>query len=399
MATKLIMTPDDSMWWILRPEFTAFVDKVILSSEQIEEEKRNKDKSGYHKVTWERLEVMMDNNLIEIQDFHIDYMSIDADTSTILTNILSADLIHPSLLKDTIFAYEYWIDFNNQKLDLVPADQEYHKDILKSMPLWLEDLKLLKERGDEAFYLKPEIITYTLTNIIKKVLILKFLNETYKQCPLTGLKEYEPFLKYIELNLDTPLLTERTAFTYKNKIPSKFTSGAVHLPVEPEYDFMKFKLSKLRFKDLLNTIGSNYKEARIKVNDLIKRSEEVAFNLSEGKINQKVTQDFVNINRELLKNHRITRERSKYLSYCFFGLSLIPIPPISALFGVLGLSSAKLSEYVESAQLFMKGITPKGLSAYYSFNESLMDVSKLDKFPDVQKENNSFRYDKESFWR
>jgi hypothetical protein len=399
METKLIITPDDSMWWILRPEFTAFVDKIVMSPEQFKGEKNNKNRSGYHKTTWDRLEVLMDNNLIEIKDLNIDEEKINDETSTIIHSIFHSERIHPSILEDTIFAYEYWIEFNQQKLDLVPEDQDYHRDILKSMPLWKDDLKLLKSKGNEAFLQRPEIIKYGTTNIIKKVLSLKHLNESNQECPLTGLKEYEPFLKYIELNLDAPLLTERTAFTYKNQIPSNFIGGSVHLPVEPEYDFMRFKLSKLKFNELLKSTFSNYKDARKKANDLLNRSEEIAFNLSEGKLKQKVTDDFLNINKELLKNHRSIRKNSKYLSYCFFGLSLIPIPPIAALFGLLGLSSKKISEYVDSAQLYMKGITPNGLSTYYSFNESLMDISKLDKFPDVQKENKSFKYDKEKFWR
>ncbi len=37
METKLIITPDDSMWWILRPEFVTFIDKIIISKEQFEE--------------------------------------------------------------------------------------------------------------------------------------------------------------------------------------------------------------------------------------------------------------------------------------------------------------------------------------------------------------------------
>ncbi len=399
METKLIITPDDSMWWILRPEFTAFVDKIIMSPEQYEVEKKSKDKSGYHRTTWERLEVLIDNDLIEFKNLAIDDNKIQNETSSIIKTIFGENNIHPCILQDTIFAYDYWIEFNQQKLDLVPDDQDYHNDILSSMPKWKDDLLLLKSKGIEAFTIKPEIVKYTISNIISKVVLLKHLNERHGECPLTGLKEYEPFLKYIELNLDAPLLTERTAFTYKNKIPSRFLGGAVHLPVEPEYDFMKFKLSKLKFDQCLKSIFSNYKSARKKANELLKRSEEIAFNLAEGKMKQKVSNDFVNINQELLTNHRNIREKSKYLSYCFFGLSLIPIPPIAAFFGVLGLSSKKISEFIDSAQLHMKGITPNGLSTYYSFNESLMNVSKLDKFPDIQKSNKSFKYDKENFWR
>ena len=399
METKLIITPDDSMWWILRPEFTAFVDKIIMSPEQFNEEKNSKGRSGYHKITWDRLEVLLDNNFIEIKELNINENKLNKDTSDIINSIINADKIHHSIIEDTIFAYQYWIDFNNQKLELVPEDQEYHNEILKSMPIWENDLELIISKGEEAFTLRPEILKYTLTNIIKKVITIKYLNEMHQECPLTALKEYEPFLKYLELNLDAPLLTERTAFTYQEAIPSNFIHGSVHLPIEPEYDFMRFKLSKLRFNDLLKATFSNYKKSRIKVNELMNRSEEVAFNLSEGKIHQKVTNEFININTELLKSHHKIRKRSKYLSNCFFGLSLIPIPPIAALFGYLGLKSKKISEYVDSAQLYMKGITPNGLSTYYSFNESLMDVSKLDKFPEVNEENKSFKYENERFWR
>jgi len=399
MKTKLIITPDDSMWWILRPEFVAFIDKIIMSKAQYEEEKKCQYKSGYHKTTWERLEVLIENGLIEIKDINFNKDKIDEEANAIINRILSPSQTHSSIVDDMIFAYKYWIDFNKQKIALVPGDQQYSKEILKSMPKWNEDLMLLQTKKEEAFTIRPEISKYTVSNIIKKVITIRFLNDTYHECPLTALKEYEPFLKYIELDLNAPLLTERTAFTYQNKIPSKFLNGSVHLPVEPEYNFMRFKLSKLKFSELIKNTFSNYKNARIKVNDLLNRSEEVAFNLSEGKIVQKVTNDFININNELLNSHKTIRKRSNYLSYCFFGLSLIPFPPIAALFGYLGVKSKKISEFIDSAQLYLKGITPEGLSTYYSFNESLMDVTKLAKFPEIQSENSQYKFDAENFWR
>lgn len=398
METKLIITPDDSMWWILRPEFVTFIDKIIISKEQFEEEERSKNKSGYHKVTWDRLNVLLDNNILEIKDIKIDNDKLNSLTNTTIKNIFNKNNPKLSVVADTIFAYEYWIDFNKQKLDLVPNDQDYHTDISQSMPTWLNDMELLKKEGLKAFKIKPGIKEFTLKNIIKKVHQIKIINETYNECPLTALKEYEPFLKYIDSNINSPFITERTAFTYKNKIPSKL-DGSVHLPIEPEYDFMRFNLSKIKFQNILKTLIDNYKEARNKIKELQKHSEEISFGLSQGKFNHKVTEDFININRYLLDNHRKVRSHSKYLSYCFFGLSLIPIPPVTALFGFLGLKSKKIAEYFESASFYFKGISPKGLSTYYSFNESLMDISKLNKFPDVQKDNNDFLYDKEKFWR
>ena len=386
------------MWWILRPEFVTFIDKIIISKEQFEVEERSREKSGYHKVTWDRLNVLLDNNILEIQDIKIDNDKLNSSVNTTVDNIFDKNNPKLSVVEDTIFAYQYWIDFNKQKLDLVPNDQDYHKDISQSMPTWLNDMELLKKEGLKAFKIKPEIKEYTLKNIIKKVHQLKILNETYNECPLTALKEYEPFLKYINSDINSPIITERTAFTYKNKIPSKL-DGSVHLPIEPEYDFMRFNLSKIKFQNILKTLTDNYKVARKKLKELQKHSEEISFGLSQGKFNYKVTGDFININRDLLDNHRKVRKHSKYLSYCFFGLSLIPIPPVAALFGFWGLKSTKIAEFFESARFYFKGITPKGLSTYYSFNESLMDISKLEKFPDVQKNNNDFLYDKEKFWR
>ncbi len=399
MGSNLIITPDDSMWWILRPEFTVFVDKIYMSKDQYLKEEQSKNRSGYHKVTWDRLQVLIDNDLIEIKDLKIDEKVIENEAKNVISKISKKKQEHPELLNDMIFAYEYWIEFNKMKLDLVPEDQEYHSDILKNMPLWKEDLDVLKKKGNEAFYIKEEIIKYATTNIIEKVLTLKHLNKAYGSCPLTALKEYEPFLKYVELELDAPLITDRTSFTYQNRMPSKFNNGSVHLPIEPEYDFMRFNLSKVKFKNVYKGVFNNYKKYRTRVKDLMKYSEEVAFNLSDGKIDKKVTNDFISINHDLLKSHRQIRKNSKYLAYCFFGLSLIPIPAVAALFSFLGLKSEKISEYVDSAKMHLKGISPDGLSAYYAFNESLMDISKLDKFPGVQKENSKFKYGKEKFWR
>ncbi|WP_422105071.1 hypothetical protein [Winogradskyella sp.] len=399
MGSNLIIAPDDSMWWILRPEFTVFTEKIYMSKKQYHKEEESKDRSGYHKVTWDRLQVLLDNNLVEIKDFKLNENQIDKETDLILAKIIKKKEVHPSLLNDMIFAYNYWIEFNNMKLDLVPEDQDYHADILKNMPLWKDDLDILKRKGNEAFYLKEAIIKYATRNIIKKVLTLKHLNKEYNSCPLTALKEYEPFLKYIELDLDAPLITERTAFTYKNKIPSKFINGSIHLPLEPEYDFMRFNLSKIKFNNVYKSIFHNYKQYRLRVKELMKYSEEVAFNLSEGKLKKKVTDDFLSINRELLNNHRDIRRNSNYLAYSFFGLSLIPVPALAALFGFLGLQSTKVSEFLDSAKMYLKGISNDGLAAYYAFNETLMDTKRLEKFPDIQKENSKFGYGKEKFWR
>lgn len=65
------------MWWILRPEFIAFVDKIIISPEQLEEERNSQTKSGYHKITWDRLEVLLDNDLIAPLDFELDNSAIE----------------------------------------------------------------------------------------------------------------------------------------------------------------------------------------------------------------------------------------------------------------------------------------------------------------------------------
>ena len=94
-----------------------------------------------------------------------------------------------------------------------------------------------------------------------------------------------------------------------------------------------------------------------------------------------------------------SKTRSEYLSYSFFGLSLIPIPELSILFGALGLGSSKLGEHIESSQYYLKGLSTKGLSAYYSFLESMVDVSKLEKFPDIQNDNNNIIAPDKPFWR
>lgn len=398
MATKLVIVPEDSMWWLLRPEFVTFIDKVIISKEQYQIEEQSKEISGYHKVTWDRLNVLLDNNILEIREIILNKKKIEQETNKLLTDVFDNTEQYPSLVDDMIFSYNYWINYNKQKIDLVPNDQEYHKSIIEAMPLWEKDLELLKNEGYNAFNKSKGIKEYTLKNIIKKVLQMKEINESFKECPLTALREYEPFLKFIKSEFNAPIITEKTLYTYNNKIPSKL-NGSVHLPIEPNYEFMRFKLSKLKFQDILKSLINNYKKSREKVKTLQKISEEITYGLSIGKFNQKVTQDFLNINTELLNNQRKVQTHSKYLSYSFFGLSLIPNPLTAGLFGFLGLNAKKIAEFFETARFSFKGITPNGLSAYYSFNESLMDISKLNKFPDIQKENSTIISSKQKFWR
>jgi hypothetical protein len=85
----------------------------------------------------------------------------------------------------------------------------------------------------------------------------------------------------------------------------------------------------------------------------------------------------------------------------FSGLSMLPVPFVSQLLNLLGMGSGKISEIIESGALANRGLSPNGLSAYYYFLESNINFSKLERFPEVEKENKKLgsNFFEDPFWR
>lgn len=398
METLLVIPPGDSKWWLLRPEFFAFIDKIQIDPKDYEKASSERNESGYQKLIWERLSVLTDKEKVILGDIPVSFELANQESKRKIDNIVTKEELLVGFIKDLSFAYRYWIDYNKQKLRLLPEGQWYAEEIIKQIPVWEDDLKLIREQGSKAFELKPEILTHTAVQILARV---HLLNQTRKLCPgnpMTSLKEYEPFIKYIDLSFDVPLMTERTKLVSHYEGQPTFLDGSAHIGIDPDLEFLNFRLSQKNFWGRLISLFDNFKEARNTLREFQNRAQDVVYALAEAKFTKKVSDEFVSVNKNLKEEADRTRRRSKYLSKYFFGLSMIADPILSRVFSVICQKSENISERIESLRLYEKGFSKQGLSIYYGFLESLMDVSLIDKFPEMASDKKKPE-DQRPFWR
>lgn len=398
METLLVIPPGDSKWWLLRPEFFAFIDKIQIDPKDYEKASSRRKESGYHKVIWERLSVLADKGKVILGDIPVSFELATEESKKQIDNIVTKEELLVGFIEDLSFAYRYWIDYNKQKLRLLPEGQWYAEEIIEQIPVWEDDLKLIREQGPKAFELKPEILTQVAVQVLARA---HLLNQTRKSCPgnpMTSLKEYEPFIKYVDSLFDVPLMTERTKLVSHYEGQPTFLDGSAHMGIEPDLEFLNFRLSQKKFWGRIISLFDNFKEARNTLREFKNRAQDVVYALAEAKFTQKVSDEFVNLNRSLKEEADRTRRRSKYLSKFFFGLSLVADPITSRFFSIICQKSENISERIESLKLYEKGFSREGLSIYYGFLESLMDVSLIYKFPDMESDKKKPEGQR-PFWR
>lgn len=177
MDITLVAPPNDSMWWVLRPEFIGFIDKMVIDKDQWDREENGKARSGYHNLVWERLSVLMDEGLLKIMPLGIDSNKIERDAEELLEKVVEENA--SGLVDDLIDAYNYWISFNELKTELLPKQQRYRKEILNLIPLWQSDLNLLRSARVEALTERPKILSFVAKNIFIKIIELERLNSKY----------------------------------------------------------------------------------------------------------------------------------------------------------------------------------------------------------------------------
>lgn len=398
MEILLVIPPRDSKWWLMRPEFFAFIDKIRLDPDDYRRLKDRHGSSGYHKVLWDRLSALVDDGMVEIADIPVSFEKAKLEASETLRRILKDKRAIGTFIEDVAFSYRYWIDYNKQKLDLLPKEASYGDEILRQIPVWEEDLRLIERMGSGAFEEKPEILSQGTINVLSRVHLLRQADGLCPGLPMTSLKEYEPFLKYIDLSSKITLLTEhsRVVSRYNPKVYESDSGN--HMGLNPDIDFLNYRMSKKTFIGRLHALWDNYKESRTVLRELQSRALDVALCLSEAKLTNKVTTEFLRVNQLLKDEASKTKKRSKYLSWAFFGLSFIPVPGLSQLFSTLCQGAKNLGQRIESLRLYEKGFSFRGTTAYYSFLESLMDIRRLSKFPDVPERENDSGKDK-LFWR
>ena len=194
MDVTLVAPPNDSMWWVLRPEFIGFVDKVVIDRNQWVREDAERNKSGYHKLVWERLSVLGDEGILVLDDLDLPSIQIEQKANTLIEKALSD---RPEVfVDDLISAYEYWISFNRLKLHLLPKGQQYSKLISDLVPVWESDLAQLKTDRSLALIDQPKIVEYVAKNIFIKVIELEELNRIYHKCAFSSLSGHSKIISH-----------------------------------------------------------------------------------------------------------------------------------------------------------------------------------------------------------
>jgi hypothetical protein len=289
----------------------------------------------------------------------------------------------------------------NWKPSYFPSNKDIENKILNLIPLWQSDLNLLRSARVEALTERPKILSFVANNIFIKIIELERLNSKYEKCAFSSLREYEPFIKYLMLNEPIVLAAESTKLTKSGQMISPSISSAIELSAEPEFDFLKLTLSQATFKKRIINVLDNYRSARTKLRQMVERTDDLIFGIAKQSVNTKVMNDLLVINSELSSLRKQASKRSKYLSLTFSGLSMLPVPFVSQLLNLLGMGSGKISEIIESGALANRGLSPNGLSAYYYFLESNINFSKLERFPEVEKENKKLdsNFFEDPFWR
>lgn len=397
MDLVLVIPPGDALWWLLRPEFFAFVDKIRLDPSDLKKIDERRSRYGYHKILWDRLSTLIDEEMVELQDIPVSFEEATDKASETMEVITKRSELSDLLIKDMAFAYRYWIDYNKQKLELLPKEAHYGGKITEQIPIWEADMNLLNKIGNKAFVERPEILSQTLLNVLTRVQLLRQANELSEGFPMTSLKEYEPFLKYIDPQADITLLTECSQVVSCYNPHADESNTGNHLGIEPDLEFLNYRMSKKSFIGRLRALWDNYKKSRVILREWQERTQDIVFCLSESHLTNKVSDEFLRVNKLLKDQASKTKKRSKYLSSTFFGLSFIPIPGISHLFSILSQGAKKIAERVESLALYEKGFSFKGTKVYYSFFESLMDISKIEKFPSINEKEDSQK--EQLFWR
>jgi len=398
--TRFVVMPNDSMWWILRPEFIAFVDNVVMDIRQIEYEENEKDKSGFHKLVWDRLSVLASEGLVTFEDLKIDNDAIDHDAQCVLDSIMGDENSQVVFVRDMIFAYEYWISFNKMKVDLLPNNQDYSKLIQKNSLLWLEDLNSLKTIGRKALIDRPSIVTDVARNILKKIATMNCLRKHYPYMPMSSLKEYEPFFKYVHDDISLSAANEASVLTHSSEFTRR-PNLRIDLPIEPEYNFLRFRLSKKEFWDHVKNTISLYKTMKRRLDDLLDISNDLIMISQRENPRIKVTKDFTNILRSIKNAAQCQTKRSSYLSKTFSGISLLPIPILSTIMTSMSILSSDISQIITAMDFNRNGLSGKGFSSYVSFLESMIDSSSSTKFPQIANDNKAWSSapSKLPFWR
>jgi hypothetical protein len=372
MPVRILITPEDTMWWLMRPEFLAYVDEIVLDPADYDRVKREKSDSAYRAVVWKRLRALGDNGLLQEGSIKIDWdlMSLQAERK--IREILCDSEKTKVFVADIVFAYQYWIEFNQQRLAIMPIEDDYAETVKLHMPVWMSDLALLERRGKLAFVERPEIVEQTARSILIRVASLRELAMHYPGIAFASLKEFQPFLKYTDCGPEEPL--PAGAFeVIRGYFPKDVGRLARDLPVEPDVAFLMFDMSKRSFWEHLSVLRDRYKGARAILGSILAHLDEIGKGLKQGRIETEVLTGYGRLMRELDDLELAGREGSPYLRDVLYGLSLLPTRSLTRM---LEVARGNDLRPVESPSVGAEG-QAEAPPAYYGILESLLDITKL----------------------
>jgi hypothetical protein len=370
MAVRIVITPGDSMWWLLRPEFLAYVDAVTLDAADYKRAKSERSDSGYHAAVWRRLSVLETSGLVVLEPVVVDWRAVNLRAQRAIQAILADPGLTKILVTDLISAYKYWLEFNQQRLEILPVLDDYAECVREHIPIWTKDLGLLLSRGERAFQSEPKILKQTAGSIMARVTSLWEINRRCRGIAFASLGQFRPFLKYLDYR--------------PGAIPG---SGPVsrrrfiNLPVEPDLGFLSCRLSKRAFWERLEAIRAGFGEVRSAVDSLLGAGDEMLEAARTGRPGPKALTRYLGLERKIDSLASRMRSRSPYLKDVFYGVSLVPN---TELIGVLSGGA---------------GIVGEPAAGHYAIQESLLDLSRFEAIPRAkvwQREGAARTY---SFWR
>jgi hypothetical protein len=396
MAVRIVITPGDSMWWLMRPEFLAYVDEIELDPADYERVKSEKSDSAYRAVVWKRLSVLGDNGLVRLSPVKVDWNCVTLQAERKIREVLSDEEKARAFVADMIFAYRYWIEFNQQRLAIMPVDDDYAESVNLHMPVWADDLDMLMSLGKKALIDRPEIVEQTARSILIRVASLREIGRSHSGLALASLKEFQPFLKYIDCAPDRPLPAGVPEAAEMGYLPPEHAAGWRDLPVDPDLAFLSFDLSKRALWERLSSIRQRCEGHRAVLNALLMRVDEMRYASAEGVLDARVAGEYARLAGELDDLEFTARQSSPYLRGAFYGLTLVPTPALSRLLGAAA-SPGRGRPAADEAACELASLG--GAPAWSAIQESLLDLSRVGKLPKARPRRRKLPHRPPAFWR
>ncbi|HVP57537.1 MAG TPA: hypothetical protein VMU02_05530 [bacterium] len=379
MAVRIVITPEDTMWWLMRPEFLADVDEVVLDPADYDRVKRERLDSEYRAVVWKRLQVLGDNGMLRSDSVKIDWDHLNLMAERKIREILCDSEKTRIFVSDMLFAYRYWVEFNQQRLDIMPIEDDYAESVRLHMPVWRSDLALLERRGKMAFVERPEIVEQTARSILVRVCSLREITIHHAGVAFASMKEFQPFLKYTDCGPDTPL-PPGALEVIRGYLPREPWSPSRDLPIEPQMDFLRFDLTKRGFWEHISELRASHKGVRAALGSMLAYLDDMARSLVGGCLDAEAVNGYLRTSEELDDLELAGRRTSAYLKKSLYGLSLVPTRALSRMLRIASGEEMPAGEtapgQLGQPDQAKQGSVAQAPPAYYGILESLLDLTQ-----------------------